>query len=97
MHSGEFALVLRRGEPSADLVVSVLLKETRLGAIGGRAADRLPEGIPILAVVFDEIGGPVGEPSQGIAEDSRRLARLDAAKLDRAVVDALVGLVQRRR
>ena len=97
VHACELAALLRREQPLADLVVGVLLEEPGLRAVGGRAADRLPERVPVLPVVLDEVGGSVREPPQRVAEHRGRLARLDAAELDRPVVDPLVRLVQRRR
>ena len=54
----------------------------------GQPGDRRLDRVPVALAVDVEVGRLVGQPAQRVAEGRRRLAGLDAAELDRAVVDA---------
>src|SRR2546423_1211051 len=75
----------------------MLVPEPRFCTVARGSGNRLPERVPILIPIADEVHRARRESTQRIAECRRGLPWLNAAKLDASIVDALVRLVDRRR
>ena len=91
--------VQRGAQPDPDrLRHAIRIAAQLLGAVLGQLRDRRPGVVPVAGAVLVEVGGPGGQPPEGVPEDGGRFARQDAAELDAPVFDsALRGPGRRRR
>jgi hypothetical protein len=68
-----------------------------LGAVLRQPVDARLGREPVALAVLVQVGGTADQPPQRVAEGADGLAGLDAAQLDRAVLQTLVGHAQGRR
>ena len=100
MDAAEPAGFVQRGaQPDPDrLRHAIRVAAQLLGAVLGQLRDRRSCVVPVAGTVLVEVGGPGGQPPEGVPEDGGRFARQHAAELDAPVFDsALRGPGRRRR
>ena len=99
MDAAEAARLMQGGaELNADgLRNAIWVAAQLLGAVLGQLRDGRPGVVPVAGAILVEVGGPGGQPPQGIPEDGGRFARQHAAELDAPVLDAALGRPGRRR
>ena len=75
---------------AADLLIDVIVGEVGRGPVLREAGNRWLQGEPVALTVDVEVGRLVRQTAQRVTEGGRSLSRLDAAQLDRAIVDPTV-------
>src|SRR5713101_1424319 len=83
-------------QPLVDKVVDLVRIEVRCRPVTRQTRYRRLERVPVALAVDIKIGRLIGQLSERVAKDRRRLSRLDTSQLDRMVVNATIGGLLRR-